>query len=309
MRALLQRLLQTLGVLIGICAITFLLIHAAPGDPARLIAGDRASPETIAAVRHEFGLDRPLHVQFLDYMTGIAQGDIGKSLRYKRPVVDLIGQFMWPTLFLIGYSIFMSVPAALFLAERSARRPGGILDQGIRLVGVAGMAIPVFWLGLMMSRLFGVALGWFPVSGYGRTFADHLYHLFLPALSIAVWMVPILTQSLRAALIDKGNADYVTAARALGASDREVFWRTVLPNAVLPTLNLFGVLVAFLIGGTIVVETVFVVPGLGSLMIGSLLSRDYNVVQGLTLAFAAATTLVTFAVDLLTVAIDPRGRA
>jgi len=308
LRSLLSRLLQTVFVLVGICAVTFLLIHAAPGDPARLIAGDRAGPETLAAVRQEYGLDQPLPVQFLRYATGVFRGDIGVSLRYKRPVSDLIGQYLWPTAFLILYIIVISVPVSILLAALSARRPGGLLDQIIRIIGIAGMAIPIFWLGLMMSRLFGVALGWFPVAGYGRDFIGHLHHLFLPAMSMVFWMVPVLTQSLRAALIEKSGADYVTAARALGAGDREIFWRTVLPNAVLPTLNLFGVLVAFLIGGTIITETVYAIPGLGALMINALLSRDYNVVQGLTIAFAAATALVTFAVDLLTAVIDPRSR-
>ena len=170
------------------------------------------------------------------------------------------------------------------------------------------MAIPVFWLGIMMSRFFGVSLGWLPVSGYGRSFADHLHHLFLPALSTAIWIVPVLVQSLRAALIEKSGADFVVAARAQGAGEREIFWRTVLPNAILPTLNLFGVIVAFLIGGTIVVEIVYAVPGLGQLMINAILARDYHVIQGLTLMFAAATVAVTFVVDLISAAIDPRAR-
>jgi peptide/nickel transport system permease protein len=196
----------------------------------------------------------------------------------------------------------------MVLAIASARRPGGLADQAIRMIGIVGLAIPVFWLGIMMSRLFGVTLRWFPVSGYGTGFVDHLYHLFLPALSTAIWLVPVLTQSLRAALIDRTGADFVTAARAQGASEREVFWKTILPNSVLPTLNLLGVMVAFMIGGAIIVETVYAVPGLGSLMIGALLGRDYYVVQGLTLVFALATVLVTLAVDIMTALIDPRVR-
>ncbi|NGN45201.1 ABC transporter permease [Mesorhizobium sp. CGMCC 1.15528] len=279
-----------------------------PGDPARVIAGDRANPETIEAIRKSFGLDQPLWQQFVTYAGNLLSGDIGQSMRYKRPVTALIGQFIWPTLFLTGYVICLAVPPALALAIASARKPGGLADQIIRIVGIAGMAIPVFWLGIMMSRFFGVALGWFPVSGYGKTFVDHLHHLFLPALSTAIWMVPVLIQSLRAALIEKAGADFVTAARAQGAGEREIFWRTILPNAVLPTLNLFGVIIAFLIGGTIIVETVYAVPGLGSLMINALLARDYHVVQGLTLMFAVTTVGVTFVVDLLSALIDPRAR-
>ncbi|WP_315927793.1 ABC transporter permease [Mesorhizobium sp. SP-1A] len=303
-----RRLMQLIGVLFGISLVTFLLVHMAPGDPARLLAGDRASAETIAAIRSQYGLDLPLWRQFLTYLANLASGDIGLSLRFQRPVSQLIGQFIWPTLFLTVYVVCLAVPPTVVLAILGARRPGGTADQVIRLVGIAGLTIPVFWLGIMMSRFFGVTLGWFPVSGYGAGFTDHLHHLFLPALSTAVWLVPVLTQSLRAALIEKTTADFVTAARAQGASEREIFWRTILPNAVLPTLNLLGVLVAFMIGGAIIVETVYAVPGLGTLMVNALLGRDYYVVQGLTLVFAVSTVLVTLAVDLLTAFIDPRVR-
>lgn len=303
-----RRLLQLVGVMAGVAIVTFLLLRLAPGDPARLLAGERASSETIAAIRHQYGLDLPLWQQFFVYIQNLLGGDIGRSLRFQQPVAELIQRFMWPTLFLTGYVVCLAVPPTMALAIASARRPGGLADQAIRMIGTVGLAIPVFWLGIMMSRLFGVTLGWFPVSGYGTGFVDHLYHLFLPALSTAIWVVPVLTQSLRAALIDRSGADFVIAARAQGASEREIFWTTVLPNAVLPTLNLLGVLVAFLIGGAIIVETVYAVPGLGSLMIGALLGRDYYVVQGLTLVFALATVLVTLAVDLLTAFIDPRVR-
>ncbi|MBZ3695226.1 ABC transporter permease [Phyllobacterium calauticae] len=303
-----RRLLQLPGVLAGICVVTFMLLHLAPGDPARLLAGDRASAETIAAIRHQNGLDQPLWQQFITYVANLLAGDIGQSLRFQRPVSALIHQFMWPTLFLTGYVVLLAVPPTIMLAIASARRPGGVADQIIRVLGIAGLTIPVFWLAIMMSRFFGAGLGWFPVSGYGQGFFGHLHHLFLPALSTSIWLVPVLTQSLRAALIEKTTADFVTTARAQGAGEGEIFWRTILPNAVLPTLNLLGVMVAFLIGGTIIVETVYAVPGLGALMIGSLLGRDYYVVQGLTLTFALATVIITLVVDLLTAFIDPRVR-
>lgn len=303
-----RRLAQMVGVLIGISLVTFLLLHMTPGDPARLLAGDRASEETIAAIRTQYGLDQPLWRQYLTYLSNLIGGDIGLSLRFQRPVSELIARFMWPTLFLTCYVVCLAVPPTVVLAIVSARKPGGAADQVIRIIGIVGLTIPVFWLGIMMSRFFGVSLGWFPVSGYGTGFLGHLHHLFLPALSTAIWLVPVLTQSLRAQLIEKTTADFVTAARAQGASEKEIFWRTILPNAVLPTVNLLGVMVAFLIGGAIIVETVYAVPGLGSLMVNALLGRDYYVVQGLTLIFAVATVLVTLAVDLLSAGIDPRVR-
>ncbi|BCH32868.1 ABC transporter permease [Mesorhizobium sp. L-8-10] len=305
---LVRRLPQLFGVLAGISVVTFLLLHMAPGDPARLLAGDRASAETVAAIRVQYGLDLPLWRQFVTYVLNLLGGDLGQSLRFQRPVGELIQRFMWPTLFLTGYVVCLTVPPTIVLAITSARRPGGTADQIIRVLGIAGLTIPVFWLGIMMLRLFGVALGWFPVSGYGQGFFGHLHHLFLPALSTAIWLVPVLTQSLRAALIERATADFVTAARAQGASEREIFWGTILPNAVLPTLNLFGVMVAFMIGGAIIVETVYAVPGLGSLMISALLGRDYYVVQGLTLIFAVATVVITLVVDIISALIDPRVR-
>ncbi len=303
-----RRMVQLVAVMLGISIVTFFLLHLAPGDPARLLAGDRASPEALAAIRAQYGLDQTLWRQYLTFLLNLLHGDIGMSLRFQRPVIALIGQFMWPTLFLTSYVIVLAVPPTIVLAITSARRPGGVADQVIRIVGIMGLTIPVFWLGLMMSRFLGVALGWFPVSGYGETFPEHLHHMFLPALSTSIWLIPVLTQNLRAALIDKMTADFVTAARAQGANEREVFWRTILPNAILPTINLLGVMVAFMIGGAIIVETVYAIPGLGSLMIGALLGRDYYVVQGLTLVFAFATVLITLAVDLLSASIDPRIR-
>lgn len=303
-----RRILQLLAVMIGISIVTFVLLHLAPGDPARLLAGDRASPETIAAIRSHYGLDEPLWRQYLTYIVNLLGGDIGQSLRFQRPVSELISQFMWPTLFLTGYVVVLAVPPTIALAIASARNPGGAADQTIRIVGTIGLTIPVFWLGIMMSRFFGVSLGWFPVSGYGETFSEHLHHMFLPAMSTAIWLVPVLTQSLRAALIEKTTADFVTASRAQGASEREIFWTTILPNSVLPTLNLLGVMVAFMIGGAIIVETVYAIPGLGSLMVGALLGRDYYVVQGLTLVFAFSTVLITLGVDLVSALIDPRIR-
>lgn len=303
-----RRMVQLVAVMLGISIVTFFLLHLAPGDPARLLAGDRASPEALAAIRAQYGLDQTLWRQYLTFLLNLLHGDIGMSLRFQRPVIALIGQFMWPTLFLTSYVIVLAVPPTIVLAITSARRPGGVADQVIRIVGIMGLTIPVFWLGLMMSRFLGVAFGWFPVSGYGETFPEHLHHMFLPALSTSIWLIPVLTQNLRAALIDKMTADFVTAARAQGANEREVFWRTILPNAILPTINLLGVMVAFMIGGAIIVETVYAIPGLGSLMVGALLGRDYYVVQGLTLVFAFATVLITLAVDLLSASIDPRIR-
>jgi peptide/nickel transport system permease protein len=306
--AIASRSVQLLPLLFGVTVITFLLLQLVPGDPARLLVGEKASLETIAAVRERYGLDLPLPLQFLSYATNLLQGDLGLSIRFQRPVSGIILQFLPPTLFLVVYVIALVVPPTLVLAIAAARSPGGAVDQMIRILGVIGLTVPVFWLGIMMARLFSVELGWFPASGYGEGFLDHLHHLFLPAISTAIWLIPVLTRNLRTALIDRLGADFVTAARAQGKTETLIFWQHVLPNSVLPTLNLLGVMTAYLIGGTVIVEAVYAVPGLGRLLIASLLGRDYYVIQGLTLVYAVSTVLVTLMVDMLSALIDPRVR-
>lgn len=306
LRFIFSRLLQAVPVLLGVSIVTFLLMVSTPGDPIRLLVGIRASDETIAVIRDRYGLDDPILSQYFTYLGNLLQGDLGASLRYKVPVSDLIAQFYPVTLFLVAYSIVMILPPVIALAAWSARRPNGLADQVIRLLGVLGLAVPVFWLALLFARLFGVKLGWFPVSGYGNTFTEHLWHLFLPALSTMIWVVPILVRTLRAALLDEINRDYVLTARSKGLGERQIFRKHVFPNSVLPTLNLFAVIVAYLLGGSVIVETVYAVPGMGKLMVDSILARDYFVVQGATLVFALTTILVMLAVDLLSAVIDPR---
>lgn len=304
--ALGQRLLQLIPVLIGISLVSFLMVQLSPGDPIRLLLGDRATEEAIALLRERYGFDQPLFGQYFTYLGNLLQGDLGRSIRYQLPVSELILRFLPPTLFLVIYVVSISVPATVVLAIIAARHRDRWPDHVIRAAAILGMTFPVFWLALMMSRLFGVELGWFPVSGYGDGFAEHLHHLFLPALSTSAWLVPLLLRNLRAALIAETEADYVTASRSKGLPEGYIFRRHVLANSVLPTLNLLGVMIAFLIGSSVVVEIVYAVPGLGTLMVGSVLGRDYYVIQGLTLVYAIATVIVTLTIDILSTLIDPR---
>lgn len=300
------RLLQAIPVLLGVSIITFTLMAATPGDPVRLLVGDRAGPETIALIRDRYGLDEPITMQYFTYLKNLVVGDLGASLRYRVPVSQLITQHYPVTLFLVIYTIVLTLPPVIALAVWSAKRQNGPADQVIRMLGVLGLAVPVFWLALLFARFFGVTLGWFPVSGFGETIPDHFRHLFLPALSTAIWVVPILVRTLRAALLEEMNRDYVVTGQSKGLGDRQIFRTHVFPNSVLPTLNLFAVIVAYLLGGSVIVETVYAVPGMGKLMVESILARDYFVVQGATLVFALTTILVMLAVDLLSALIDPR---
>jgi ABC-type dipeptide/oligopeptide/nickel transport system permease component len=301
-----RRLTHLLPVLFGISLISFGLIQLTPGDPARMILGNKASPEAIEAVRERMGLNEPALQRYGSYMLNLVQGDLGESIRYEQPVSELILQFLPATAFLALYVIVLTIPMTLFMAIAAARNRGTWIDQVIRMLSVLGMTMPVFWLAILMLRLFSVDLGWFPVSGFGNGFAAHLHHLFLPAVSVSIYLVPVLVRNLRAALLEEMDADYVVASRSKGLPETYIFRHHILKNASLPTLNLFGVLVTWLIGGTVIVELVYAIPGLGTLMFNAILGRDYSVIQGLTLFYAFSTVVITLLTDILSALVDPR---
>jgi len=301
-----RRLATLVPVLFGITIVSFVLIQLTPGDPARMMLGSRASPEAVAAVRERLGLDEPALKRYGDYMLRLARGNLGESIPYRQPVSELILRFLPVTGFLALYAIALTVPLTLLFGIVAARNRARWVDQVIRMLSVLGMTMPVFWLAILMIRLFSIDLGWFPVSGFGTGFNEHLRHLFLPAVSISVYLVPVLVRNLRAALLEEMNADYVVASRAKGLAEGYIFRRHILKNASLPTLNLFGVMVAWLIGGTVIIELVYAIPGLGTLMFNAILGRDYPVIQGLTLFYAFTTVIITLLTDLLSALIDPR---
>jgi ABC-type dipeptide/oligopeptide/nickel transport system permease component len=305
-RFVLYRPLQLLPVLFGISIVSFVLVHAIPGDPVRAIIGPKATPEVIERVRAQYGLDQPVVVQYLRFLENVAQGEMGRSVVYKTAVVGVVAERFEATIFLLGYAVVLALCLAVPLAVTATLRRGRAPDHLIRMFSTAGLGFPAFWLGIMLMIVFSVRLGLFPVSGYGEGFLGHLHHLFLPALAIALALSAILTRNLRASLLAELDADHIAAARAKGLPARWIFVHHVFRNALIPTINLLGVNLGWLIGGTVVVETVFSVPGLGSLMVSSIFARDYMVVQAITLAFACATVLVNFVVDVVTVALDPR---
>jgi ABC-type dipeptide/oligopeptide/nickel transport system permease component len=298
--------MQLVPVLLGISLICFALLQMIPGDPARIILGSRASVEAVAAMRERLGLDQPALQQYLTYMGKVIRGDFGESISYKVSVSDLIVEHAPVTGFLALYVIALAVPIAVLLGVLAARYRGSWIDHLIRALSVLGMTIPVFWLAILMLRFFSLELGWFPVSGYGDGFFGHLNHLLLPAVSISIWVIPVLVRNLRASIVQQSTADYVLAGRAKGLTENDIFTRHILKNASLPTLNLFGVLVAYLVGGTIIVELIYGLPGLGLLMFNAILGRDYPIIQGLTLFYALATVAITLATDILSGLIDPR---
>lgn len=300
------RPIQMIPVLIGISLITFILIHSIPGDPVRILLGPRATKAVIKAVHAKYGLDKPVYIQYGYFLKNLIHGDMGRSLVFKMPVLGLISERISATLFLIVNGLVYALVLTLPLAIIAALYQGRIPDHLIRLVSTVGLGFPAFWLGIMMMMVFSVWLGKFPVSGYGRTFLEHLHHLFLPSLTIAVALSAVLIRNLRASLLTEMDSDYVAAVRAKGLPESWIFIRHVIRNSLIPTINLLGVNLGWLIGGTVIIETVFSVPGLGSLLVSSIFARDYMVVMAITMVFACAIVLVNFTVDVITVALDPR---
>jgi peptide/nickel transport system permease protein len=305
-RFVLYRPIQLIPVLFGVLLVTFVLIRLIPGDPARILLGVRATEKTIAAIHHQYGLDQPIVVQFFYFLGNLAQGELGRSVIYRAPVLGVVAERIAPTVFLIGFAVLLSILISVPLASLAASRRGRAEDQGIRLFSTVGLGLPSFWVGIMLIMLLSNRLGLFPVSGYGEGFVDRLHHLFLPAATLALTLAPVLIRNLRASLITESTADYVTAARAKGTPRRVIFLHHVLRNSLVPSLNLLGVNVGWLIGFTVIVETVFAVPGMGQLMVSSIFARDYVVVQAIALIFALGVVLTNFVVDILTVALDPR---
>jgi len=303
---ILTRPVQFLPVIFGISVITFILVRLIPGDPARNILGTRATPTALANIRAQYGLDQPMWLQYFYFLKNLANGEMGKSILYKIDVLPLIATRIEPTIALVLTSVILSILIAVPMAAIAARNSGRAPDHVVRIVSTFGIGFPPFWLGLMLIILFSVELGVLPVSGYGTTFTDKLSHLILPSLTVALSLSTVLTRSLRSAMIESLKSDVATAVRARGMPESIVFWRHVLPNSLVPTINLLAVNIGWLIGGTVVVESVFALPGMGQLLVRAIFSRDYMVVQGVAMTFACATVLVNFIADIVTVAVDPR---
>lgn len=305
-RFILARPLQLLPVLLGISIITFVLVRLIPGDPARVLLGAKSTPEAIARIRAQFGLDEPIWLQYLYFIKNLVLGDMGKSILYKMPVLQLIAERLAPTLLLILGSVLLALALAIPLASIAAVKRGRFADHAIRLFSTAGLGFPPFWLAIMLIILFSVKLDLFPVAGYGDSWGDRLHHMVLPCFTVALALSAVITRNLRASMIAELASDHATAARARGLSEARVFWRHVLPNAVIPAINLLAVNIGWLIGGSVVIETVFSIPGMGQLLVRGIFTRDYMVVQSVAMVFACATVIVNFLADILTVAIDPR---
>ena len=303
---LLRRPFELIPVLFGISLISFVLLQLTPGDPVRLLLGPKAGDAAIALVRERYGLDKPLLLQYFYYIRNVLTGDFGQSISYRSAIGPMLVERMGPTVYIIVYGLTLSVVLTLLLGVLAARNQGGWIDQTIRIICVVGVGVPSYVAGLLLVLAFSLSFKIFPVSGYADSLVGNLYHLFLPSLTIAISVTPVLTRNFRATLIQQMTAGYAIAALSKGVSQSTVFWRHVFWNSLLPTISLFGVVASFLIGGTVVIENVFNIPGLGLLLVRSVLSRDYLVVQGVTIVMALGIVLSNLIVDIVMALLDPR---
>jgi peptide/nickel transport system permease protein len=301
-----RRLLQLIPVAVGVTIVAFFMIHLIPGDPAQTILGIHATPQKIALLNKQFGLDKPLITQYWLFLGRLLRGNLGQSLIVGGPVSSLIWQKISPTLWLIVYAAVLAVVISVPLAMIAATRKDAVRDQLVRAVPLVGLGMPPFWVGFLLIYGFGIKLRWFPVSGYGAGFSGHVRSMFLPSLTVAIALSPVVIRSLRASMLNVLGAEFITTARSKGVPARRLFLRHVLRNAVIPAITVLGINIGFLIGGTVVVETVFAVPGIGQLMINSIFQRDFPVVQGVTLVFAVLVVLVNLLADMAYAALDPR---
>jgi peptide/nickel transport system permease protein len=301
-----NRLLQMMPVVFGISLVGFFAIHLVPGDPIQIMMHGHASPETVAAARAQLGLDRPLLEQYGRFLKLAVTGDFGQSIIQKQAVGSIVGERVLPTVLLLLCSTVLAILLALPLSLISARYSDRLVDHAIRIGGMVGFAMPPFWVGLLLMLFFGLYLGWLPVSGLGDDFADRARHLFLPSATIALFLAPILVQSLRSAMLEVMTSDYIEVARAKGLTPRRILLKHVLRNALIPVITILAVNIGWLLSGAVIVEYVFSYPGLGSLLVRAVSYRDYPIIQGLSIVFGVLVIFVNLMADLSYILVDRR---
>jgi len=301
-----KRLILMVFVVFGVSIIIFGMVHFLPGDPALVLLGDRATTQNVAALHDQLGLNKPMPEQYWQFVSGMARGEMGTSLQFKQPVRDMVMNRVPVTIGLTVYALTIASIVTLTFGLLAAVNKGGIVDQVIRVVFLLILTTPNFWFGILLILVLSLAWKLFQVAGFGNTFQEHVWYLFLPALALGLPLAAVLIRNLRSQVILTMRSDYVRTARAKGMFERVVLFRHVLRNALLSTVTILGLQFGFLVGGALVVETVFAIPGLGSLLFQSVTSRDYPVVQAITVVTAIMVILVNLAVDLSYSFLDPR---
>ena len=311
LRHAIHRLILAIPVMFGVILIGFLLMQVVPTDPATVRAGPTATPDVIAAIRADLGLDEPLHVQFGLYMWRLVQGDLGVSIINSVPVSQELGATIGPTLELMAASLFWSIPLGILLGTLAGYWRGSVIDRVIMAISVAGVSVPVFFLGLVLIWFVGFQWQWLPFTGRGGPLwtMDGIRSIILPAVTLGGVFVGPVARMTRTAVLDVLSADHVRTARAKGLTERLVVLRHALRNALVPVVTLIGLQIGFLLGGAVVTETVFSWPGVGRLAVGAILSSDFPMAQGTIIVLSLGFIVINLAVDVIYAALDPRIRA
>ncbi|MFZ4787214.1 MAG: ABC transporter permease [Beijerinckiaceae bacterium] len=308
---ILRRVASTVPVMLIVAVVIFAMLRLTPGDPAVVIAGDQATAEQIARIRASLGLDLPIHVQFLTWISQIIRGDLGTSIFTNMPVSTLIGQRLEPTLMLTLTTVIFSVSVAVPLGVWAAWRAGSWTDRLIMMFSVLGFSFPVFVLGYLLIYQFGLTLKWLPTQGYKSPFTDPVGFartIVMPTITLGMIYIALVTRITRASVLEVLGEDYIRTARAKGQIERIVLFRHALKNAAVPIATIIGIGIALLIGGAVVTETVFNIPGLGRLVVDAILRRDYPIIQGLILVFSFTYIIINMLIDIAYTMLDPRIR-
>lgn len=306
-----NRIVGLIAVMFIVATIVFVIIRVTPGDPAAVMLGPEASQQDIAALRTQLGLDRPLPLQYVTWLGQLARGDLGQSIFLNKPVLSALADRAEPTFWLTLMSLLIATAIAVPVGILSAVKRGTVLDQSVLSFSMFTSSVPSFWLGLLLMQVFAVKLGWLPVSGYGgpdASIGTRLSHLILPAVVLGVVNSALITRFIRASMLDVLRDDYVRTARAKGLTETRVILKHAVRNALIPILTVIGLTTALLISGAVVTETVFGLPGVGSLVVSAVLRRDYPVIQGALLVIAAIYVLINLFIDLMYMVVDPRVR-
>jgi peptide/nickel transport system permease protein len=307
----LRRLLAAVPVMVIVAFFVFSLLYLAPGDPAAIIAGDHANPEDVARLRISLGLDQPFLTRFVTWLWALLHGDLGTSIFTNLPITTLIAQRIEPTVSLMAITLVLAVSIAVPLGAVAAWRSGSIVDRLVMTLAVFGFSVPVFVLGYVFAYLFAIELQWVPVQGYSPISGGLLpwfRSLIVPAAALAIVYIALIARITRATLLDVLSQDYIRTARAKGAGSAAILFIHALKNASVPIVTVIGLGIALLIGGAVVTETVFAIPGLGRLTVDSILRRDYPVIQGVVLLFSFTYLLVNLLIDVSYTFLDPRIR-
>lgn len=312
LRIVVIRLIQAVPVLLLIAVMAFILMHLIPGDPAVVIAGADAGPAAVERIRHELGLDRPLIEQLASWLYHLGTGDFGRSLVLNQTVISAVGERLPVTLSLAALSLVITLPIGVFLGILAAYFRGSWIDAAVMTLALVGVSVPAFWIGILSVILFSVSLGWFPSAGYAPLLSDGLgpwlASLIQPAVILSLFQIGFLARMTRSGMLDVLDQDFIRTARAKGVSEWRTVGRHAFRNTLVGVVTVAGIILSLLIGGSVVIEQVFALPGIGRLVVQAIMARDYPLIQGTMLLFGFAFVVINICVDLIYLWVDPRVR-